>query len=431
MRQLRKVRMVNSKLLIEPSVTVRDPQERARAKVLAGLLLTRLLVFAILSVIFAIDGSPQFFPLVGATILNIVTYWVSRTRFYKWSALITIAEPLVMIPLQKPFHLLPPNETLFIPLWLFLGPLMSSLVLNTKSTLIVIGLTLLSFALIVFRADPATYRILYNEFFFVMTISALALMGSYLRDFADRILSEERAQLLQASKLSSLGEMAAGVAHELNSPLAAVMLGSELIEEIVSESPIDSRQIVAESRQVMATAERMAVIINGLRSFSRDSKNDARVSVPAATWVDDCLALCRNRFASHSIQFKIDRQGLSSEMPVRSVELSQVLMNLLNNSFDACSESDQKWVSIKSKFTGDFFELSVSDGGKRILPAVAERMFEPFYTTKDFGKGTGLGLSIAKGIMKSHGGDLIYNSESAETQFIMRVPVSIDNRSAA
>ncbi|MBK8204245.1 MAG: GHKL domain-containing protein [Bdellovibrionales bacterium] len=102
----------------------------------------------------------------------------------------------------------------------------------------------------------------------------------------------------------------------------------------------------------------------------------------------------------------------------------QVLLNLLNNSFDAVAALPETWVDLKVETIGDNLRMIVTDSGKGILPSIAEKIMDPFFTTKEVGKGTGLGLSISRGIVLSHGGSLIYDSTHPNTRFIIEIPLT-------
>ena len=107
----------------------------------------------------------------------------------------------------------------------------------------------------------------------------------------------------------------------------------------------------------------------------------------------------------------------------QKVQLSQVLMNLLNNSFDAIVDDEYKWIKIQSHQHGDRIGVSVTDSGNGIPGDIADQIFDPFYTTKGVGKGTGLGLSISAGILSNHGGRLYYDQCSPNTRFVMEFPL--------
>lgn len=136
----------------------------------------------------------------------------------------------------------------------------------------------------------------------------------------------------------------------------------------------------------------------------------------------DTLALCAERFRSRGVELRID-QLVDDPLECRSVQISQVLLNLLNNSYDAVQGEPGAWVAIAVAREGSDALFSVTDSGPGIPEAVAARMLEPFFTTKDVGEGTGLGLSIAKGIVEDHGGHLKFDTNTPTTRFYFRIPL--------
>ncbi len=109
----------------------------------------------------------------------------------------------------------------------------------------------------------------------------------------------------------------------------------------------------------------------------------------------------------------------------RPTQISQVLLNLLNNSFDAIEERAEKWIRVRFEINSNkkILIIKVTDSGDGIPNEIVHKMMNPFFTTKDIGKGTGLGLSISKGIIEEHGGHLIYNAQSKNTEFVVELPI--------
>jgi C4-dicarboxylate-specific signal transduction histidine kinase len=169
------------------------------------------------------------------------------------------------------------------------------------------------------------------------------------------------------------------------------------------------------------TVKRIGKIVKGLRSFSRSGENDPFVSTAVEQIVSDTLELCKERFRSQGIALKIGPIP-DKTIECRAVQVSQVLLNLLNNALDAAKKAEESWVELAVKEEGEGIVFAVTDSGRGIPPEIAARMMDPFFTTKDVGEGTGLGLSIAKGIVEDHGGSLEYDSGSANTRFRFRIP---------
>jgi C4-dicarboxylate-specific signal transduction histidine kinase len=263
----------------------------------------------------------------------------------------------------------------------------------------------------------------------VFAMSAFAVLSRYVNDQSQKALTLERAKVLQSSKLASIGEMAAGIAHELNTPLGAIMLNVEMTKEILNEGLTPSvsarRSSVDLLNDVEAITERMSAIILGLKAFGRDSQHEPLVSLPLSEIVRDALTLCGQRFKTSGARLQIDDNSLQTVVPVRRVQIVQTVLNLLNNAFDATADLDVRWLRIEAVEKNDYVSLLVTDSGSGISDEAAQRLFEPFFTTKEYGHGTGLGLSISKGIALEHGGDLHYVRSSAQTQFSLDLPKTL------
>ncbi len=237
-----------------------------------------------------------------------------------------------------------------------------------------------------------------------------------------RLLMAAEMKLVNSAKMSALGEMAGGVAHEINTPLATILLLSDQQTEVLAEKEnAISKESLENYFSVIATAAKhIAKIVQGLRFFSRDSSADPFAKADLAKIVEDTILLCAERFKTHSV--RLDVQSLQLSISCRSVEIAQVLLNLLNNSFQAIEKLPDKWVQILVQEDREFVEISVTDSGSGIPPVTREKIFQPFYTTKDVGQGTGLGLSISKGIIENHNGTLKLDETSANTRFVIRIP---------
>jgi signal transduction histidine kinase/integral membrane sensor domain MASE1/Fe-S cluster biosynthesis and repair protein YggX len=235
-------------------------------------------------------------------------------------------------------------------------------------------------------------------------------------------LEESKIQLLQASKMASLGEMASGMAHEINNPLTIITAKLKVLSFMLADLKTERPEIFGEMDRIQITTDRISKIVKGLKSFSRSSVKDPFELVSLKDIVNETLALCAEKFKSEGIDLEV------SEVPniflhCRSGQISQVLLNLLNNSRDAVEDLKNKWIKIDFEVKGlKLIDIMVTDSGEGIPKEVSERMMEPFFTTKVVGKGTGLGLSIAKGIIDDHGGKLYLNSRSFHTRFVIEIP---------
>jgi C4-dicarboxylate-specific signal transduction histidine kinase len=216
--------------------------------------------------------------------------------------------------------------------------------------------------------------------------------------------------------------MSAGIAHEINNPLAIILGKAQHLKIMLSKGSLDQETIRKQVETIETTANRIARIVKGLQIFSRDGQKDSYEMKGLRNIVEDTVSFCLSRFKNHGTELRIDEIPENLSIECQSTQISQVLLNLLNNAFDAVQNLDSKSVRISIRDLGDRAEIRVADSGPGIPPDIAKKILEPFFTTKEVGKGTGLGLSISLGIVKSHGGTLALDSTKAHTEFVVTLP---------
>lgn len=235
-------------------------------------------------------------------------------------------------------------------------------------------------------------------------------------------LKHSQAHVLNSTKMAALGEMSAGIAHEINNPLTVIQSRAFQIQQLSELKLLTHEKVLQISESISKTADKIARIIKSLRSFSRDASADPLDLLSARMIVEETLEFCNTRFNANSISINIENLPADLEVECRIVQLEQVLLNLFNNSFDATKDLQERWLKIEGQGFSDRIELYITDSGKGIAPEIVDKIMLPFFTTKEVNKGTGLGLSISQGIIQAHGGDLFYDSNSPNTRFIIRLP---------
>jgi signal transduction histidine kinase len=231
-----------------------------------------------------------------------------------------------------------------------------------------------------------------------------------------------QAQLLHTEKLAAVGELASGVAHELNNPLCGIMGFSELLLE--REKDEKKKSTLA---KMLNEAQRAQKIIQNLLSFVRANKQEM-MPVEVNKIILDTLDLKEHEFKNNNIDV-IKR--LSDSLPKINgnfMQLQQVVLNMLTNAQMALLEAnkDRKEIVIETRIKGDdnMVEILIKDNGNGIAPQHLSKIFNPFFTTKEAGKGTGLGLSISYGIIKEHNGRIYAESKVGEgAEFYIELPV--------
>lgn len=236
------------------------------------------------------------------------------------------------------------------------------------------------------------------------------------------LLVERRTQeLVQTSKMASLGEMAGSIAHEINNPLA-IILGQ--IFEARKRQETNALDPAALSRiltNIQETSLRIEKIVKGLKFFAREGSFDERVDVSFLTVVEETVALCQNKLNVQNISLEL-RIPENVRILCHPVGISHVLLNLISNSMDALESVSDKRIVISGEETRDSVLIRVTDSGCGIAPEIREKIIQPFFTTKPVGKGTGLGLSIVKGIIEQHKGSLCLDTNNPQTTFVITFP---------
>lgn len=237
-----------------------------------------------------------------------------------------------------------------------------------------------------------------------------------------KTLEEERVRLIESSKLSELGKMAGGIAHEINNPIFAIRLSAENILRSLEDEHVSVKTVREACQAIINVSDRITTIVKGLRQFSRDGSQDPMVSISVKQLIGDTLALCQQKFKSRGIELKIPALDEFLLTECRPIQISQVLINLINNSYDAIKDTDDAWVSVEVYEKLDNIEFSVTDSGPGIPTEVASKIMQPFFTTKPIGEGTGLGLSISDSIIRNHAGQFWIDTRSKNTKFCFSIP---------
>ena len=240
---------------------------------------------------------------------------------------------------------------------------------------------------------------------------------------AAKALELQRAGAAFAAKMAGLGEMAAGMAHEINTPLAVISIKAAQARELLQEKPLDLELLGRIHDTIAGTVDRISRIVRSLRSFARVGTQDEPKDVSVEGLLSEVKDLCFERFRVHGVALRSEIREAGLSLSCRESEIMQVLLNLLNNAYDAVQCRQDKWVELGARKNGDWLELWVLDNGEGIPPEVRGRIFDPFFSGKEPGKGTGLGLSISKGIIQSHGGSIEFDPQSQFTRFVIRLPL--------
>jgi two-component system NtrC family sensor kinase len=220
-------------------------------------------------------------------------------------------------------------------------------------------------------------------------------------------IERQREQLRQSEKLAAMGSLLAGVAHELNNPLAIVMGRASLLEEKTGQHD-ELAPLASDVRRIREAAERCGRIVRAFLNMAR-RKPAERGAVQLNDLVRAALDLVGYTLRSHGITTDLALAEALPELQADADQVGQVVLNLIVNAQQALmtQQTADRRLALATGQTGRSLWLSVADNGPGVAPEMRERIFEPFYTTKGEGLGTGLGLSVSRGIARGHGGELV------------------------
>jgi signal transduction histidine kinase len=264
-------------------------------------------------------------------------------------------------------------------------------------------------------------------------------------------LKSTQAQLIQSEKMASLGELTAGVAHEIQNPLNFVNnfseVNNELIEEMNNEKDVDEIKAIANdikqnNEKIAFHGKRADAIVKGMLQHSKTSTGQKELT-DINKLADEYLRLSyhgmRAKDKSFNAEFKTEFDESIGKINVVPQDIGRVLLNLLNNAFYAVNERNkdpegfqnprglqpyQPTVLVQTKKVNDKVQIIVKDNGNGIPQNIVDKIFQPFFTTKPTGQGTGLGLSLAYDIVKAHGGEITVDTKEGEgSQFIIHLPI--------
>jgi PAS domain S-box-containing protein len=235
-------------------------------------------------------------------------------------------------------------------------------------------------------------------------------------------LEKERMRSMYAEKMASLGELAAGIAHELGNPAASINAWLDVIESQYERQNLDLDMFMQTVPRVRRDAKRMRDIIQGMLTYARDGSRDPFQSEGVLTILNQVSDYCAYKLRKCGVRISIEVPNPYLTMECRITEISQMLVNFILNACDAVQDLEDRWIQITATEQAGVVEFQITDSGSGIPKEVADKMFQPFYTTKPVGRGTGLGLSIARSIVDNHQGMVALDRNCSNTRFVISLP---------
>lgn len=257
------------------------------------------------------------------------------------------------------------------------------------------------------------------------SLSKMVIQSLEMNKILKKIHNEQKNLIFHA-KMLSLGEMASGIAHEINNPLMIITGKLHLLDEYIKENKnnLDALFIASELKKVDATKDRIKEIIYNLRQFAKNSENEAYQPFSVLTLLNETLLLCKEKIKNRNIEIKISSDAEISKVKINCKPnlIRQAFLNLLLNAYDALENASTKNIEIHFSLRPDILKIIFSDTGKGIPIENQDKIMEPFFTTKEVGKGIGLGLSSTKGIVEEHKGKFYLDKSQQKTCFVMEFP---------
>lgn len=241
-----------------------------------------------------------------------------------------------------------------------------------------------------------------------------------------KTINEQQMTIAMNSKLAALGEMAGGIAHEINNPLAIISGNCNFLRRTIETNRFDPKVIIKRLSDVEKTIKRISKIVHGLKTLSRDATNEDFTSIKIRDLFEEVIGLCAERLKNNGVNLitNLNNQVYDQVIECRQIQISQALINLMGNAFDAIKNLDEKWIRVECRKLESKIEFRIIDSGHGIPQDIQEKIFQPFFTTKEVGKGTGLGLSISNSIIINHEGEFFIDNEYQNTCFVIVLPLT-------
>jgi C4-dicarboxylate-specific signal transduction histidine kinase len=272
--------------------------------------------------------------------------------------------------------------------------------------------------------SAALMTFLYSGYFYLINQVSEKELHDTIQDVnrSKKLIEDQQLQLANASRLTAIGELSGSIAHEINNPLSIILGYTELVMRLARTDSIDRERIQQSCDKIIKTINRITKIVLGLRKLSREGSDDPFERANLKDIIDDATSVCSETLTHLGIELRLKIPDEPCSCFCRPLQLSQVLLNLIQNAKDAVQALETRWIEIEVRPLDASYVILVKDSGVIRDPKILEKIGQPFFTTKPPGKGTGLGLSISRKIMAAHGGTIEIDKEASSTTFVLQLP---------
>ncbi len=235
-------------------------------------------------------------------------------------------------------------------------------------------------------------------------------------------------QLVDSAKLASIGEMAGGIAHEINNPLAIILGRTRQLKTMFAKQTATAEKAIPLLNSIESVGERVSVIVKSIRTMSHGGMGEERTTLNLYERVNATIEICRDSAQIKGIDIRLESQADLKTCFGALTQVDQILLNLVKNAIEAVESLDasERWLSVtlENSTDGKFVLAKFSNGGPQVDPVIQEKIFQPFFTTKPVGKGTGLGLGISQSLAAQNQGRIKLQSEAPNPCFVLELPTN-------
>lgn len=406
---------------------IHTPEDERRSRALSAILIFMSVYTLSLSIPVALVSYRPGRPFaIGLSFTYVFTLAVAlifaRTRFFRIGAAIAVVSGM-LATISFPFFVPPMPEIIATNVfWLQLTGLLASMFLSTNAFVIYAVASCSWLALTPWLYPQLNVGRMISYLLPMIEMNVLLYVNLLLRRKDLAHIENERQAIVQAEKMSALGEMSANIAHEINNPLAILHGMAGKLQKQAESGQIDNEQVVKAAKQMRETSLRIARIVRGLNDFVRSTPVDQSMAIYDLKYlVNAGIELCQSKIHHSGISLR-NNVPLGFSVRAHETQIVQVIVNIITNAIHATTSQQSPWIQFNASRDNGTVKLSISDNGQGVPRSIRDKIMEPYFTTKPAGEGVGIGLSLSRMLVERHGGELYLDDEALYTTFVVKLP---------